>query len=53
MAARLLIETMDSVGEVAAAAGFADQSYFDRRFKLKFGLAPRTYRAMHAQASRG
>ena len=47
MASRLLVETTDSIGEIAAAAGFADQSYFDRRFKVKFGRAPRAYRAMH------
>jgi AraC-like DNA-binding protein len=49
MASRLLAETTDSIGEIAAAAGFADQSYFDRRFKLKFGVAPRAYRTMHAR----
>ena len=48
-ASRLLAETTDSIGEIAAAAGFADQSYFDRRFKLKFGRAPRAYRAIHQQ----
>ncbi len=49
MASRLVGGTRDSVREIAAAAGFADQSYFDRRFKLKFGAAPRAYRTMHAR----
>jgi AraC-like DNA-binding protein/mannose-6-phosphate isomerase-like protein (cupin superfamily) len=53
MASRLLAETTDSIGEIAAAAGFADQSYFDRRFKLKFGRAPRAYRAMHKRLDQG
>jgi AraC-like DNA-binding protein/quercetin dioxygenase-like cupin family protein len=49
MASRLLSETTDSISEIAAAAGFSDQSYFDRRFKLKFGRSPRDYRTRHKQ----
>lgn len=45
IASRMLVEGEESVGQIALAAGFADQSYFDRRFKMKFGMAPRTYRA--------
>jgi len=43
--ARLLRETDQSVAEVAAAAGFADQSYFDKRFKRAFGQTPKEFRA--------
>ena len=52
MASHLLAETTDSIGEIASAAGFSDQSYFDRRFKLKFGRAPRAYRATHNRLNR-
>lgn len=34
-----------SIAQVAAEAGFADQSYFDRRFKRTFGVSPRQYRS--------
>lgn len=43
-AARLLRETDRSIAEIATQAGFADQSYFDRRFRRHFGLTPRQYR---------
>jgi AraC-like DNA-binding protein len=41
---RLLSETDLSIAQVAASVGFSDQSYFDRRFRLRFGEAPRDYR---------
>jgi AraC-like DNA-binding protein len=41
---RLLRETSLSIAEVATAVGFADQSYFDRRFKRAFGSTPRDFR---------
>ena len=44
-AQRLLRETDRTIAEVAASAGFSDQSYFDRRFKRLFGLTPRQCRA--------
>jgi two-component system response regulator YesN len=44
-ALRLLRETELSVAEIAASAGFSDQSYFDRRFRRAFGKTPREYRA--------
>ena len=38
-ARRLLLEG-DSLADAAAAAGFADQSHFTRRFKGSFGMTP-------------
>jgi transcriptional regulator GlxA family with amidase domain len=43
-AARLLRETDRSIAEIATAVGFADQSYFDRRFRRRFGRTPRQFR---------
>jgi AraC-like DNA-binding protein len=43
--ARQLLQGSDrSVAEIAAEVGFADQSYFDRRFKQAFGMSPRQFR---------
>jgi len=39
-AARLLMETDRSVAEIASKVGFADQSYFDRRFRRHFDRTP-------------
>ncbi|HWN97007.1 MAG TPA: AraC family transcriptional regulator [Methylomirabilota bacterium] len=50
-AARLLRETDHSIAEIADAAGFADQSYFDKRFKRAFGCTPREFRAESVGAS--
>ncbi len=41
---RLLRETSLSIAEIASTVGFADQSYFDKRFKRAFGQTPRDYR---------
>lgn len=43
-AARLLQETDLSIAEIASTVGFADQSYFDRRFRRHFGRTPRLFR---------
>jgi AraC-like DNA-binding protein len=43
-AARLLRETNHSIAEIADRVGFADQSYFDRRFKKSFGQSPKAFR---------
>jgi AraC-like DNA-binding protein len=43
-ASRLLRETDQSVAEIASAVGFADQSYFDRRFRRFFGRTPLQFR---------
>jgi AraC-like DNA-binding protein len=37
---RRLLETDGPVSEIAAATGFCDQSYFDRRFRARFGRTP-------------
>jgi AraC-like DNA-binding protein len=44
-AARLLKETALSIAEIAVQTGFADQSYFDKRFKKAFGMTPKAFRA--------
>lgn len=36
-----------SVGDVAAAVGFEDPSYFARRFRRRFGRAPAHFRRLH------
>jgi AraC-like DNA-binding protein len=41
---RMLRETSLSVAEIASAVGFADQSYFDKRFKRAFGRTPMAFR---------
>jgi len=41
---RLLQETDRTIAEIADSAGFADQSYFDKRFKKSFGQSPRQFR---------
>jgi AraC-like DNA-binding protein len=43
-AARLLRETTMTIAEVAGTVGFADQSYFDKRFKKAFGITPKEFR---------
>lgn len=43
-ASQLLRDPNLSIAQVAAMVGFADQSYFDRKFRLHFGKVPRAYR---------
>ncbi len=43
-ACRLLVETPLRIKAVAAAAGFEDELYFSRRFRIEVGLPPREYR---------
>lgn len=43
-AARLLRETDLTIAEIANQVGFADQSYFDKRFKKSFGQSPKNFR---------
>ncbi len=42
-ARRLLTETTIRIGEVAAQAGFSDQLYFSRRFRLETGMTASAY----------
>jgi len=46
-ACRLLIETSDSISEVASACGFEDECYFSRCFRRQFGIPPHSYRKDH------
>jgi AraC-like DNA-binding protein len=34
-----------AVGEIAYACGFNEVSYFNRRFRRRFGVSPTQYRA--------
>ena len=43
-ALRLLRETSHTIADIACLTGFADQSYFDKRFKRAFGQTPREFR---------
>jgi AraC-like DNA-binding protein len=44
-ALRMLRESSATIGEIALATGFSDQSYFDRRFKTAFGRTPNQIRS--------
>jgi AraC-like DNA-binding protein len=44
----LLKEKQRSIADIAATVGFADQSYFDRRFRQLYGRTPREVRAAAA-----
>jgi AraC family transcriptional regulator len=46
--ARRLLETPDAaLSDVAARAGFADQSHFTRLFKRQFGVTPGAFVRSH------
>ena len=44
MASRLLLASEDSILTVAAECGFENLSYFNRRFKERFGMTPSAFR---------
>lgn len=48
-ACRLLTGGRSSVGEVAAAVGYADLKFFHRLFKKKIGTTPKQYREVFLQ----
>lgn len=50
-ARRNLAFTQLSVGEIGYRVGFADPSYFSKRFRAHEGLSPRDYRAKFSQAA--
>jgi AraC family transcriptional regulator len=43
-ASRQILTGEDSLGTIAHAAGFSDQSHFNKTFKAAFGLTPAEYR---------
>ncbi|WP_243347113.1 AraC family transcriptional regulator [Parabacteroides sp. FAFU027] len=45
----LLLNTSDSVQQIASAVGYNDPKYFSRSFKALFGKTPRDYRKTHCQ----
>ena len=47
-AAVLLINTDETVGNIAASVGFEDINYFSRIFKRIKGMTPREYRKTHS-----
>ncbi|MCC7483493.1 MAG: AraC family transcriptional regulator [Burkholderiales bacterium] len=49
-AKELLAHTPLRVGEIARAAGFGDEAYFARRFRQRYGMAPREFRGRAATA---
>ena len=44
--AYLLRERPESIGAIASLCGFDNFSYFIRRFRRKYGMSPREYRAI-------
>ena len=51
VALRLLRETASSVADIAAACGFAHQSYFTQQFKATHGVTPARWRRDSASAA--
>ena len=47
-AAEALHTTEDTVLNIAERCGFENLSYFNREFKVHFGMTPREYRANHS-----
>ena len=43
-AAQQIVTTQGSIGDIAIAAGFADQSHLTKTFKAHFGFTPAAYR---------
>jgi transcriptional regulator GlxA family with amidase domain len=48
-AVKLLIETNDSIAEVAYNTGFGDPTTFNRQFRIATGTSPSKYRDEHRQ----
>lgn len=47
IASKLLVDTKDSVINIALATGFSDSSYFARVFRKRVGVAPLKYREQY------
>lgn len=47
MATKLLLQTDESITEIAYKTGFSNSSYFIKNFKLKTGKSPSSYRKEH------
>ncbi|MCI9058701.1 MAG: helix-turn-helix transcriptional regulator, partial [Lachnospiraceae bacterium] len=45
MAARMLLSSSDSIAAIAGETGFENLSYFNRRFKKKYGCTPSEFRS--------
>ena len=43
-AARLIVQSPDPIGEIAAQCGFSSDSYFGKLFREQIGCSPREYR---------
>ena len=50
MSREMLLSTLQSIGEIALNCGFADQLYFSRLFKKKYGITPTEYRTRNQNA---
>lgn len=52
-ARELLVNSSLRLADIARATGFADESYFARRFRQRFGVSPGEYRRAGEQESTG
>lgn len=49
-AAKQIVTTKTALGEIALAAGFADQSHLTKTFKAHFGFTPSAYRRLRTSS---
>ncbi|MGN1121770.1 MAG: AraC family transcriptional regulator [Eubacteriales bacterium] len=50
-ACTLIEQGLTSVNEIATLSGYKDALYFSKCFKIKMGMSPRSYMAVHAKES--
>lgn len=48
-ARRRLLAGDETIGQISTALGFSDQFYFSRRFRMRYGMSPRAYRAANGE----
>lgn len=48
-AAQLLVSTPDSVGDIAAAVGYSNLTWFYRAFQARYGMTPQQYRSLRRE----